>query len=189
LKIKSVTKNAELKPTWDIEVKNTHSYQLANGVLSHNTIANILGVPQSHELPWDIEYVKENLSGTFKVIAPTVIHNPHRLPTPLAREADQKWSIWCAAARQVNIDQSQSLNLFYDPNLNFAQLGDLIDENYFEAWACGVKTNYYLYSRASENAKQTLNKPALVEVVDTEEGPACYLRPGDVGFESCESCS
>lgn len=152
------------------------------------TIANIIGVPQSHELPWDIDYVKENLSGTFKIIAPTVIHNPHGLPTPTAREVDQKWSIWCAAARQIHIDQSQSLNMYVDPNLNFEQLGELLDENYFEAWDCGVKTNYYLYSRASENEKQTLNKPATVEDTNTDSGPACYLRPGDAGFEDCEAC-
>lgn len=153
------------------------------------TLSNIINVPQSHELPWDMEYVKENLSGMFKVLAHTAVDNPHGLPTPVAREVDQKWSIWCAAARQVWIDQSQSLNLFYDPNLDFEALGDMIDENYFEAWDCGVKTTYYLYSRASERVPQTLNRAAEKDAESPdEEGAFCELRPGDSGFESCAAC-
>jgi ribonucleoside-diphosphate reductase alpha chain len=42
MKIKSITKKvAEM--TGDIEVKNTHSYQLSNGVVSHNSV--VLGTP------------------------------------------------------------------------------------------------------------------------------------------------
>lgn len=153
------------------------------------TIANIIGVPQSHELPWDVEYVKENLSGTFKVIAPTVLHNPFGLPTPMAREVDQKWNIWSAAARQVNLDQSQSLNTYADPNKNFEELGDDLDEWYFEGWRCGLKTNYYLYARAAEGS-QTVATRDNKEESDTPEpeGAACFLRPGDPGFADCEAC-
>jgi len=43
VKISSVRKTGFKKPTWDIEVREKHCYQLSNGVLSHNTIALSLG--------------------------------------------------------------------------------------------------------------------------------------------------
>lgn len=39
MKIKSIKKTNVKKPTWDIEVKEKHCYQLENKVLSHNTIS------------------------------------------------------------------------------------------------------------------------------------------------------
>lgn len=38
MKIKKITKKEKLKLTGDIEVANTHSYQLENGVVSHNSV-------------------------------------------------------------------------------------------------------------------------------------------------------
>lgn len=38
MKIKKITKNSILEMTCDIEVENTHSYQLSNGVVSHNSV-------------------------------------------------------------------------------------------------------------------------------------------------------
>lgn len=38
MKIKRITLQKKMKVTGDIEVKNTHSYQLKNGVVSHNSV-------------------------------------------------------------------------------------------------------------------------------------------------------
>ena len=38
MKIKKITKSTKLSITGDISVKNTHSYQLKNGVVSHNSV-------------------------------------------------------------------------------------------------------------------------------------------------------
>lgn len=38
MKIKSIKTNKELRMTGDIEVANTHSYQLSNGAVSHNSV-------------------------------------------------------------------------------------------------------------------------------------------------------
>lgn len=43
MKIKKICKNLESKFTVDIEVENTHSYQLENGIVTHNTSSLILG--------------------------------------------------------------------------------------------------------------------------------------------------
>jgi ribonucleoside-diphosphate reductase alpha chain len=132
---------------------------------------------------------KENLSGIFKVIAPTVVDNPYGLPTPCAKDVDQRWSIWCAAARQVWIDQSQSLNSFYDPNEDFDSLGDRISANYFESWRCGVKTNYYLYSRASESEPQTLNKRVERDEKAPTDAPTQEEQLGGENWTGGRVCS
>jgi len=42
MKIKSIRKTDEKKLTVDIEITGTHSYQLSNGVVSHNTVAELV---------------------------------------------------------------------------------------------------------------------------------------------------
>jgi len=42
-KVKSIKKNQNTKMTVDIEVANTHTYQLQNGCVTHNTAALVLG--------------------------------------------------------------------------------------------------------------------------------------------------
>ncbi len=43
MKIKKVVLMGNVKPTWDIEVKDKHCYILENGVLSHNTLSSSIG--------------------------------------------------------------------------------------------------------------------------------------------------
>jgi ribonucleoside-diphosphate reductase alpha chain len=59
--------------------------------------------------------------------------------------------------------------------------GKAISDFYFKAWKTGTKTTYYLRGLAVDSNSK--NEPK--EVV---EGAACFLRPGDAGFEECESC-
>ena len=57
-------------------------------------------------------------------------------------EIDQRWLIEHAADRQEFIDQAQSLNLFFRPDVNIAYLHAV----HFLAWKSGVKTLYYCRS-------------------------------------------
>tara|TARA_B100000029_G_scaffold506464_1_gene589267 strand:- start:2147 stop:3325 length:1179 start_codon:yes stop_codon:yes gene_type:complete len=57
-------------------------------------------------------------------------------------EIDQRWIIEHAADRQEFVDQAQSLNLFFRPNVNIAYLHAV----HFLAWKTGVKTLYYCRS-------------------------------------------
>ena len=57
-------------------------------------------------------------------------------------EIDQRWIIEHAADRQEYIDQAQSLNLFFRPNVNIAYLHAV----HFAAWKQGLKTLYYCRS-------------------------------------------
>jgi len=42
MKLKRITKLEEPQFTVDIEVENTHSYQLSNGIVSHNTVSQLV---------------------------------------------------------------------------------------------------------------------------------------------------
>jgi ribonucleoside-diphosphate reductase alpha chain len=72
-----------------------------------------------------------------------------------------------AADRGAFIDQSQSLNLFIE-NPNIGQLSSM----YFYAWKKGLKTTYYLRSRAATRiAKTTVEAPPA-------PAPAPLTQPG-----------
>lgn len=51
LKIKSINRKETPEMTVDIEVENTHSYQLSNGAVSHNTISKMGGLTEGWHLP------------------------------------------------------------------------------------------------------------------------------------------
>jgi ribonucleoside-diphosphate reductase alpha chain len=57
-------------------------------------------------------------------------------------EIDQRWVVEHAADRQQHIDQSQSLNLFFRPDVNVKYLHAC----HFLAWKKGLKTLYYCRS-------------------------------------------
>lgn len=63
-----------------------------------------------------------------------------------AYHLDQHWSIRQAAARQRHLDQGQSINLYVRPDIHARELLQL----HLEAWKQGLKTTYYVRSRAVE---------------------------------------
>ncbi|MDR3606116.1 MAG: ribonucleoside-diphosphate reductase subunit alpha [Oligoflexia bacterium] len=93
-----------------------------------------------------------------------------------AWEIQQKDLIDMAVERSAFICQSQSLNLFMeDPSVG------KLSSMYMYAWKQGVKTTYYLRSRAKTSIKKTT---APEETIQPEAAVACSLEnPG-----SCEAC-
>lgn len=107
-----------------------------------------------------------------------------------AFEVDPAKVIEGGALRQKWIDQAISLNV-WAKNVNGKKLSEL----YTRAWLQGLKTTYYLRTVSATSAeKSTITTRALNAVQggvnQTEEasGPVCTLRPGDAGFDTCESC-
>ena len=75
MRITSVQKSGKTVPTWDIEVKENHCYQLENGVLSHNTIGFVLDCDTTGIEP-DFALVKfKSLAGggNIKIVNQSVI--------------------------------------------------------------------------------------------------------------------
>ena len=59
---------------------------------------------------------------------------------------DHSWSVRDAGLRQRHIDQAQSMNLYITNDYSMRQVLRL----YLEAWRVGVKTIYYVRSKALE---------------------------------------
>jgi ribonucleoside-diphosphate reductase alpha chain len=92
-------------------------------------------------------------------------------------EIDQRWLIEHAADRQVFIDQAQSLNLFFRPDVNIKYLHAI----HYLAWKQGLKTLYYCRSEKLGKAdkvskrieRQVINEIDMSALVNDEECIAC----------------
>jgi ribonucleoside-diphosphate reductase alpha chain len=174
------------------------------------TISNICGVSQSIEPAFQNLYVKANMSGNFTVANPYLVADLKaigcwdevmvndlkyfdgslgpidRVPAELralyatAFDIDPSWLIRAAARRQQWIDQAQSLNLYVaEPH------GPKLDAMYRLAWRSGLKTTYYLRSRAATHVERsTLRGPdARLNAVAAQSEPVCSLTD-----PNCEVC-
>jgi len=86
-----------------------------------------------------------------------------------AVELNQAWIIEHAAARQEFICQSQSLNLFFPPDVN---KGDLHNAHML-AWAKNLKTLYYLRSEAISRADNVTQEAKREIIFEQEECLSC----------------
>jgi ribonucleoside-diphosphate reductase alpha chain len=86
--------------------------------------------------------------------------------------------------------------------------GKKLDETYKLAWLRGLKTTYYLRTIGATHTEKSTSKTGALNAVGVDggnggyaasaevvaanvveaDGAACYLRPGDQGFEECEAC-
>ncbi len=136
------------------------------------TISTILGTTPSIEVAYKLSYIKDNLSGKFLVIDPTLRYNKPAI-TKTAFEIDQKWAIRAAAVRQKHIDQGQSLNLYKA----IGTRGSTISDWFMLACELGLKSTYYL-----KNQDESVKVDKMVEV--EEEVKFCSIS--DDGCESCQ---
>jgi ribonucleoside-diphosphate reductase alpha chain len=168
------------------------------------TISNICGVAQSIEPQFQNLFVKSNMSGDFTVVNPHLVRDLKvrglwdevmvsdlkyfdgsldridRVPDDLKRlyatafEIDPRWLVDAASRRQKWIDQAQSLNLYVN-----APSGRKLDEVYRYAWHKGLKTTYYLRSRAATSVeKSTLRgTDGKLNAVPTNLGSASGPAP------------
>jgi ribonucleoside-diphosphate reductase alpha chain len=120
-----------------------------------------------------------------------------------AFEVSPTWLVEAASRRQKWIDQAQSLNIYMA-----GASGKKLDETYKLAWLRGLKTTYYLRTIGATHTEKSTSKTGALNAVAVDggsggytasaevvaapaveaDGAACYLRPGDQGFEECEAC-
>lgn len=92
-------------------------------------------------------------------------------------EIDQRWVIEHAADRQAFVDQAQSLNLFFRPDVNIKYLHAI----HYLAWKQGLKTLYYCRSEKlgkADKVSKRIEREAIKEIdmsalVNDEECIAC----------------
>ena len=197
----------ELRYDWDALAEEVRKKGLRNSLLiaiaPTATIASIVGSFESIEPQISNFFKRETLSGEFLQVnryliedlkerglwdahmrsqiisAEGSIQNIEEIPQDLkelyktAWEIPQKDLIDMAVARSTFICQSQSLNLFME-NPSLAKLSSM----YMYAWKQGVKTTYYLRSRAKTSIQKTTVQ------LEAKEALACSLE----NPETCEAC-
>ena len=92
-------------------------------------------------------------------------------------EIDQRWIVEHSADRQVHIDQAQSVNLFFRPDVNIKYLHAV----HFMAWKMGLKTLYYCRSEKIGKAdkvskrieRDVIKELDLKALVEGDECLAC----------------
>ena len=151
----------------------------------------------------DLKYFDGSLSRIDRVPA-----GPEGASTRRPSRSMPTWLVEAAARRQKWIDQAQSLNIYMA-----GASGKKLDETYKLAWLRGLKTTYYLRTMARRTSRSRPPRTGALNAVpvdgglsaanaaaaaapvaapaasaDMAEGAACYLRPGDAGFDECEAC-
>jgi ribonucleoside-diphosphate reductase alpha chain len=93
-------------------------------------------------------------------------------------EIDQRWIVDHAAHRQSYIDQAQSVNLFFRPDVNVKYLHAV----HFQAWLQGLKTLYYCRSEKLAKADKVSKKieRQVIQEID--------LKALAEGEEVCLAC-
>lgn len=176
------------------------------------TISRIVGVSASIEPQFDNLYVASNMSGEFTVYNRYLVRELKalglwdevmsydlkaydgdlskiaRVPRDVAHRFRTAFSIDAsalidsAAARQVWMDQAQSLNIYMA-----GASGSKLDAIYQRAWQRGLKTTYYLRTlSASSVEKSTGNGGELNQVpasIPTSVPKACAIDD-----PTCEAC-
>ena len=197
---------------WDVlrnSVKKGMRNSLCLAIAPTATISNISNCTQSIEPTYKNLYVKSNMGGEYTIIneflvqdlkdlglwTPDMIRELKRMDGSVASldvpdhikrlyqtafdiEAEQ--IIHCAALRQSYLDQSQSLNLYLS-----APSGKKIDDMYRTAWHAGLKTTYYLRTKAATSVeKSSINSTKKAAAPGRVEEPklCSILDP------LCESC-
>ena len=94
-------------------------------------------------------------------------------------EIDQRWLVNHAADRQEYIDQAQSLNLFFRPDVNIVYLHAV----HFQAWKQGLKTLYYCRSEKIGKADKVSRRieREVIKELDMKaliDGDACLACEG-----------
>ena len=94
-------------------------------------------------------------------------------------EIDQRWIVEHAADRQSYVDQAQSVNLFFRPDVNVKYLHAV----HFMAWKMGLKTLYYCRSEKIGKADKVAKKieRQAIQEIDMKalvEGDTCLACEG-----------
>ncbi|WP_036170131.1 ribonucleoside-diphosphate reductase subunit alpha [Massilia sp. 9096] len=131
-----------------------------------------------------------------------------------AFEVEPKWLVEAASRRQKWIDQAQSLNIYMagasgkklDETYKLAWLRGLKTTYYLRTIAAThmeksttrtgalnavpVDGGLAAGAAAAAAASAAMSAPAPAPTASAEivDGAACYLRPGDAGFDECEAC-
>jgi ribonucleoside-diphosphate reductase alpha chain len=199
-------------------VKGGMRNSLCMAIAPTATISNIAGCSQSIEPAYKNLYVKSNLGGEYTMVNEYLVADLRNLglwnddfarslkvadgsvaelPVPpelkelyqTAFDIEPEQLIRCAAVRQKYIDQAQSLNLYLGK-----PSGRRLDEMYRYAWHCGLKTTYYLRSKAATAVEKSsvthrASGENMVGVGGVIETPKPHHGEAEINDEGPKACS
>jgi ribonucleoside-diphosphate reductase alpha chain len=143
MKIKKITRNVAVEHTWDLST-NTEKYCLANGIVSHNTSAQISNATNGVEPPRSYVSVKQSKHGVLKQVVPEFrrLKNKYEL---LWNQKSPEGYLKLMAVLQKYIDQSISTNTSYNPEFYDEEkipMSELL-KHLLLCYKYGIKTLYY----------------------------------------------
>jgi len=138
---------------WDELVEEVKKYGMRNGnllaLMPTSATSVILGGTASIDPVFDLVYKEEKMNGIIPRVMPEASKLGYFYKS--AYLIDQTWSIRAAAVRQKWVDQSQSFNLYVDPNKID---GPTLTRYYLLAWELGLKAVYYLRSKSMTDIEE-----------------------------------
>lgn len=143
MKITKIDRNVSLEHTWDIST-DTEQYTLSNGLISHNTSAQIANGTNGFEPPRGFITIKGSGEGRLRQVVPGYpkLKNKYEL---LWDQPHCRGYLNIVAFAQKYFDQSISGNTFYNPQ-NFPDekisMKAMIQDDLY-AYKVGLKTLYY----------------------------------------------
>lgn len=113
MKIKKIIRNVAIEHTWDIST-DTETYLLSNGVVSHNTSAQIANATNGIEPPRSYISVKQSKHGILKQVVPEYRRLKNKYELLWDQESPEGYLKICSVLQKY-IDQGISVNTSYNP--------------------------------------------------------------------------
>jgi ribonucleoside-diphosphate reductase alpha chain len=132
---------------WQQLKESVHTYGMRNAyvmaVAPTSSTSILIGTTAGLDPVMDRYFLEEKKGAILPRVAPDLDAKTYWLYKN-AHSIDQTWSVKAAGIRQRHIDQAQSFNLWITNDYKMSQLLNL----YILAWEKGVKTIYYVRSKA-----------------------------------------
>ena len=143
------TKRGYMSPEWQQVREDVARYGMRNAYLlaiaPTSSTSIIAGTTAGIDPVMNKYFLEEKKGSMLPRVAPDLNPTTFWLYKG-AHSIDQRWSVRAAGIRQRHIDQSQSMNLYITNEYSMRQVLNL----YLLANRCGVKTIYYVRSKALE---------------------------------------
>lgn len=113
MKIKKIARDVAIEHTWDIST-NSEEYILGNGLVSHNTSAQISNATNGIEPPRSYVSVKQSKHGVLKQVVPEYRRLKNKYELLWDQRSPEGYLKLCAILQKY-IDQGISVNTSYNP--------------------------------------------------------------------------
>jgi ribonucleoside-diphosphate reductase alpha chain len=172
--IKSIRK-VGFDHTWDISLDG-EEYVLPNGVISHNTSAQIANATNGIEPPRSFVSIKQSKHGVLKQVVPESRKLKNKYELLWDQKSPDGYLKLCAVLQKY-IDQGISVNTSYNPKFFEDEKVPMsvMMRDIFNHYKWGGKQMYYQNTNDGAGEIDWEEKPASAEEVDAEPCESCTI--------------